>query len=168
MWSVDVSPDREWGSIAWAARSFDPRARCFVEVLDHEQGTGWIVARLRQLAERFGGWQVAMEGNGAAKTLREDLENEGFEVLLLDADERAASCGALYDDAVQNRIHYFDDPVLNDAMKSAVWIPAYSGSTRIFSRGKSLKDISPLYAATFARFAYVKYAPVDDLMETIG
>lgn len=169
MWSLDVSPDREWASIAWAARSFDPLARCFVEVLDHEQGTAWCVARLRQLAERFGGWQVAIEGNGAAKSLKEDLENEGFEVLLLDADERASSCGALYDDVVQGRVHYFDDPVLNDAMKAAVWIPAYSGSTRIFSRGKSMKDISPLYAATFARFAYVKYAPVSvDVLDTIG
>lgn len=168
MWTVDISPDREWASIAWAARSCDPSARCFVEVLYHEQGTSWIVPRLRQLVQKFGGWQVAIDGNGAATTLLQDLEDIGMEVLKLDAGERAAACGAIYDDVVQNKIHYFDDPELNDAMKAAVWIPAYSGNTRIFSRGKSLKDISPLYAATFARFAYVKYAPADDLMQTIG
>ena len=169
MWAIDVSPDRAWGSIAWAGKSFDPSARAFLEVLDHEQGTAWIVDRLKSLAERFGGWRVALDAAGAAGSLEDDLTAAGFEVVRLSAHDKTAACGALYDDAINHRIRYFDDPVLNGAMKSAIKIHAYGGEAWIFSRGKSLADITPLYAATFARFAYVKYAPETyNVMETIG
>jgi len=169
MWSVDVSPDRNWSSIALAARSYDPKARCFLEVIDHEQGTAWVVQRLRELSARFGGRRVAVDGSGAASALEADLTDAKFEVYRLTAHDRAAACGALYDDAVQSRIRYLDDPVLNGAMRSAAWIRAYGGDTRIFSRGKSLADITPLYAATIARFAYVRFAPETyDVLETIA
>lgn len=169
MWAIDVSPDRAWASIAWAGKSFDPEARAFLEVLDHEQGTAWIVARLKQLALQFGGWRVALDSAGAAGSLEDDLIAAGFEVVRLSAFEKTAACGGLYDDAVQHKIRYFDDSVLNGAMKSAIKINAYGGEAWIFSRGKSLSDITPLYAAAFARFAYIKFAPETyNVMETIG
>lgn len=169
MWSVDVSPDRTWSSIALAAKSYSPGARAFVEVIDQDMGTAWVVNRLQDLAYRFGGWRVALDGSGSASSLVEDLEDAGFEVLRLTARERADACGALYDDAIQAKVKYLDDPVLNTAMRSATKINAYGGEAWIFSRGKSRADITPLYAVTLARYAHVKFAGADyDVMETIA
>ena len=76
----------------------------------------------------------------------------------------AATIGGLYDDAVQAKVHYLDDPVLNDALTSASKVNVYGGEAWIFSRGKSRADITPLYAATLARYAYVKFGTYDPLL----
>lgn len=175
MWSVDVSPDREWASVGLAARSFDPEARLFLEVIDHEMGTAWIVDRLVNLRSRFGGNRVAVDASGAADSLVEDLEGvtqeKGgpFEVVRMNAHERGAACGAFYDDAVQAKVQYLDDPVLNDAMRAAVWMKIFGGESRIFSRGRSMQDISPLYSVTIARWAFIKVTAGDyDALDSLG
>lgn len=164
MWAVDVSPDRAWASIGLAAKSYDGEARAFMEVIDHEEGTAWVVARLVNLASRFGGRKVAIDGSGSASALDKDLTDAGFDVVRLSARERADACGGLYDDAIQGKVHYLDDPTLNDALTSASKVNVYGGEAWIFSRGKSRADITPLYAATLARYAYVKYGTYDPLL----
>lgn len=163
MWALDVSPDRSWACIGLAGRSFDPQARAFLEVIDHEEGTSWVVDRLVNLASRFGGWKVALDNSGSASVLDKDLEDAGFEIIRLSARDRADACGGLYDDAVQGKVRYLNDEVLNSAMLSATKVNAYGGEAWIFSRGKSRADITPLYAATIARWAFVKYAGYDPL-----
>lgn len=161
MWSVDVSPNRQWASIALAAKSYDPAKRCFVEVIDHDEGTHWVVNRLLDLSSRFGGRRVAVDSSGAASALVQDLEDAGLEVVRLSAHDRIDACGAIYDDVVQGKVAYLNDPVLNAAMRSASKINASGGEAWVFSRGKSMADITPLYAATLARFAFVKLNPED-------
>lgn len=174
MWSVDVSPDRTWSSIGLAAQSFVPGTRAFIEVIDHEMGTAWCVDRLKGLAQRFGGWRVTLDGSGSSSSLIEDLENclgpgKGFEVVKLTARERADACGGLHDDVMQGKVRFLDDPVFNKAMKSARKIGAYGGESWIFSRGKSMADITPLYAGTLARYGHVKYSPLEyDVLDTIA
>lgn len=173
LWAVDVSPTREWASIAWGAASYQD-GRAFLEVLYHENGTAWIIDRLVKLRAKHGGNRVALDASGAADSLVADLEaydldGGPFEVVRMDAHQRAAACGAFYDDAVQGKIHYFDDPVLNAAMRGAVWVRMFGGESRIFSRGKSETDITPLYAVTIARWAFVKFAPDNyNLLDSIG
>jgi phage terminase large subunit-like protein len=175
MWSIDVAPNRQWASIALAARSYDLQRRVFVEVIDHEQGTAWVLPRLRELRAKFGGNRVAVDSSGAASALVRDLEStedetvQAFEVIPLTAHDKMDACGAIYDDVVQGKVCYLDDPVLNGAMQSAKKINAAGGEAWVFSRGKSMGDITPLYAATFARYAYIKHAPDDyDIMQSIA
>jgi hypothetical protein len=157
-WSVDVSPDRSWAAIGLAAESYDPGSRAFVEVIDHEMdGTGWVVSRLNSLRARFGGFRVVLDGSGAATSLVEDLEADGWTVERLTARERADACAGLYDDCLQGKVHYLDDEVLNSAMTSATKINAYGGEAWVFNRGKSRADITPLYAVTLARYGHVKH-----------
>lgn len=164
MWALDVSPDRAWASIGLAAKSYDPDARAFMEVIDHDEGTAWCAARLENLARRFGGWKVAVDGSGSATALSKDLTDRGLEVIPLSARQKADACGGLYDDAIQGKVHYLDDPTLNDAMASATKINVYGGEAWIFSRGKSRADITPLYAPTLARQAFVLYGGYDPLL----
>lgn len=166
-WSVDVSPDRSWASIGLAAQSYDPLSRAFVEVIDHEEkGTGWIVPRLNQLRQMFGGFRVVIDGSGSATSLIPDLELAGWTVDKLTARERADACLGLYDDCLQTRVHFLDDEVLNSAMSSATRINAYGGEAWVFNRGKSRADITPLYSVALARLGHVKHwagNPLDQL-----
>ncbi len=167
MWCVDVSPDREYSSVSLAARSLDKR--CFVEVIQQEQGTAWCVDRVRALAEKFGGWRVALDMSGAAMSMASDFEDAGFEVVRISSHEKAEACGAFYDDAVQEKVRYLDDPVLNRAMRGAAWMRAFGGESRIFSRSKSMTDITPFYACVLARWAYLRFAEDNyDVMDSIA
>lgn len=167
LWTVDVSPDREYASIGFAADSTAPGTRCYLEVIERQQGTSSVVDRLLQLRREHGGNQVALDASGAAASLIDELESEDleggpFEVLQMNSRERAAACGAFYDDSLIGRLRFLDDArsadaLLNDAMKAAAKLKA--GDAWIFSRGKSLADISPLYAVTIARWAFVKHRP---------
>lgn len=166
MWAVDVSPDREWCSVALAARSYD-EGRAFLEVIDHELGTAWVCDRLVSLRSRFGGNRVGLDASGAADSLAGDLEDEGFEVVRMSSHERGAACGGFYDDAVQGQLRYLDDPVLNAAMRGAVWMKIFGGESRIFSRGRSMTDITALYGVVVARWAFLKY-PDYDVLDSVG
>jgi phage terminase large subunit-like protein len=169
IWAVDVAPNWKQTSIALAARSYDPAAGCFVEVIDQrDTGTDWIIRResdgtytgkLVDLSNRFGGRRVVLDGSGAANALALDLEQAGFDVYRTTASDKAAACKKFFDDATQGGIRYMDDPLLTNAMRAAVKVQALSGESWVFSRGKSHADITPLYSALLARYAFLKFAP---------
>lgn len=153
VWGIDVSPDHEWASVGMAAAH--PGRRAWLEVIDHENGTHWVVRRLVQLREQFGGNYVAIDGAGAAGSLEQDLLDEDFEVVRLSIRQKADACGGFYDDAVTADIAHGDDPVLNTALYSAVKHRVGDGGW-VFSRGKSLHDISALYAVVVARWLHAR------------
>lgn len=168
MWCVDVSPERDRASIGLAGHSYTD-ARAFVELIEQGDGTAWCVNKLKRLREKFGGYRVVLDGSGAAASLTEDLEEAGFEVIRMTAADKGAACGAFYDDAVQGKVKYLDDPKINKAMRGAAWMRIYGGESRIFSRSKSQTDITPFYAVVLARWAYVKFAPdTYDVMDSIA
>lgn len=154
-WAIDTSPEREWTSIALAARSLEPRAKCYVEVFDRLVGTAGVVAQMKKLRSALGGNLVALDRNGAATSLIRALEDEGFEVIEVSGPNRVAACGGVYDDALAGELRYTNDSLLNGAMAAAVKRNV-GDDAWIFSRGKSLEDITPLYAMTFARWLYLE------------
>ncbi|MEJ1087044.1 hypothetical protein WDU99_01790 [Microbacterium sp. Mu-80] len=157
VYGIDVSPDRALASIALAGLT--PGARAWLEVARQSGGTAWILDAMLALREAFGGRLVMLDGAGPAASLQADLEKAGFEVVLLSMREVNAACGGLYDDVVQTNIRHGGDTELLDAAKSAVWVN--SGDSRRFGRGKSLDDITALYAAALARHGLVTRAPAE-------
>lgn len=164
LWTIDTSPDREWTSIGMAAKSLDPTAKCFLEVIERQVGTAGVVSRMVQLRSKYGGNRIALDGNGAAKSLATDLEREGFEVIRVSGPQRVDACGGLYDDALAGTLRFVNDPLLNEAMGNAVK-QSVGGAAWIFSKGRSLGDISPLYAITFARWLFHEFAGDDYPLE---
>lgn len=166
-WAIDTSPDRETTSISYAAKSTDPKARCYAELLEERLGTAGTVERLVQLRSKHGGNMVAMDGNGAAKSMKKELEDEGFEVVLLSGPQRVDACGGLYDDLLEGKIRIPNDPVLNKSMGNAVK-QMVGGAAFIWSRGRALGDISGFYSLTFARWLLLEKVPEDiDIDKTI-
>lgn len=165
VWSVDVAPDRDWASIGQAAAY--PGRRCFLDVVAHEHGTGWVVNHLRRLRDQFGGDLVAIDGQGAAGALEPDLVDAGFEVRRLSLRNKVDACGALYDDVLATNVAHANDPLLASNLASAA--KRTSGEAWLYVRGTSLEDISPLYALTIARWLWVETVePTYDIGSSLG
>ncbi|MHA7275357.1 hypothetical protein ACX80O_02320 [Arthrobacter sp. Hz1] len=158
-WTVDTDPDREWSAIGMAAKSNDPKARCYLECLDRQLGTAWVVKTLVELRSRFGGNQVAVDANGAAKSLRKDLEAEGFEVILMTGPQRVDACGGFFDDVIDGRLRILNTDDLNHAAANVAKLK--SGDAFIWGRPKSLADITALYSVTIARWLYMEKSADD-------
>lgn len=167
-WAIDTDPDRETTSIALAARSMDPEAACYVELYENQPGTSGVVATMVKLRAEFGGNIIAIDGNGAAKSLRKDLEAEGFEVILVPGPSRVDACSGFYDDALVGKLRFINDPDLNTSMGNAVK-QSVGGRAWIFARNKSLASISGLYAVTFARWLFKEKAGEEyDVGDSLG
>ncbi|GGJ74442.1 hypothetical protein [Glutamicibacter ardleyensis] len=154
-WSIDVSPERDYASIAMAGRPVDSKANAYVEVFDRLEGTRNVVSEMRMLRDELGGKFVAIDGSGSALSLVQELENEGFEVIKVSGANRVAACGDFYDKALVGDLRFPDDPLLNDSMGNAVK-RIVADKAFVFARGRELKDITAMYAATFARWLYIE------------
>ncbi|MHA7292616.1 hypothetical protein [Arthrobacter sp. HLT1-21] len=159
-WTVDTDPDREWSAIGMAARSDDPKARCYLECLDRQLGTAWVVKTLVELRSRFGGNLVAVDANGAAKSLRKDLEAESFEVILMAGPQRVDACGGFFDDIIDGRLRILNTDDLNHAAANVAKLKS-GGDAFIWGRPKSLADITALYSVTIARWLYMEKSADD-------
>jgi hypothetical protein len=167
-WTIDTSPDRDTTSIAMAAASTVPGKTCYVELYDQLLGTAGVVPALVKLRGSYGGNVVALDGNGAAKSLRKDLEAEGFDVVAVTGPQRVDACGGFYDDALVGALRFENDPLLNKAMGNAIK-QSVGGRAWIFARNRTLADISGLYAVVFARWLFKekapeKYNPLDSVL----
>lgn len=166
-WAIDVSPEREYASIALAAKPMDARANAYVEVFDRLEGTQNVVSELKRLRGVLGGKYVAIDGNGSALSLKQDLEDEDFEVITVSGPNRVAACGDFYDKALVGSLRFPDDKLLNDAMAATVK-RIIADKAFVFARGRELKDISPMYAVTLARWLYIEKREDEyDVDETI-
>jgi hypothetical protein len=137
--AVEVSPDRDWSAIA--AASHDDGVTV-VELIDYRPGTGWVRDRVEQLAKDHGG-RVVLESRSPAAALGLNAE----EITVADA---VKASGAFYDGIADQRIKVRSDGRLDTALNAAAKQPV-ADSWR-FGR-KSMSDVSPLIAATFAVWA---------------
>lgn len=153
VWSIDVAPERDVASIGMAGSAVD--GRVFVDVIERRPGPPtWCVEQLETLRRRWGGQHVGLIDS--ARSLTPDLEAAGFTVHRLTAQDRMDACGAFYDDAMDRRLRHVHDDDLDDALAAATKRFLTQEGGFVWARGKSLRDITPLYAATVARFVWVR------------
>jgi hypothetical protein len=163
--ALDVSPDRESASIVVAAES--GRGGVHVEitgddvVFDHRPGTDWVVPRMMELLNRWGG-RVAVAKGSPAWSLEEDLRAAGIDIVEVSAAEHAQACGEFYDAVIEGQLRHLGQSDLDAAVAGADR-KFYGGESWLWSRRASLVDITPLVAATLARWLAVK-APEPELV----
>jgi hypothetical protein len=148
--ALDISPSRRSGSIAACGRRED--GLLHVEVVENLDETGWMVDRMVQLVEKHRPMAVALDPGGPAGSLVALLAEVGIQVMGLPARELGQACGGFYDDVAQAKLRHLGQPELNEAAAVARKKPL--GDAWRWSR-KGDHDISPLYAATVARFAFL-------------
>lgn len=123
-----------------------------LEVIEHRRGTGWVVERLKELQAEHHPAAVGLDPAGPAGALIPDFEREGVEVTLLDGKESLQACGGFLSAVLNGEMEHRDQPILNEAVAGAG--RRQVGDAWKWSRRDSAVDISPLVAATVARYLW--------------
>lgn len=171
---ADVTPDRSAGAIAVAGLRAD--GLLHVEVIDARPGTGWMVARIRELDDTWHPCAVVVDVGGPAGSLLAALERAGVEVVKPTVREVAQACGAFYDAVMpppegqpaylagdpppvwEPTLRHLDQPEMAAALAGAQKRPL--GESWAWARKGLSVDISPLVAATLAAWGHSKYGHV--------
>jgi hypothetical protein len=195
VFAVDVSPSRDWASIAAYSVSVDDDGKALghLELIEHREGTRWIVARLVALKDRYDPIAITLDQRSPAGSLLVDLgerdikpqvmrkvadmtaprgpDNDPAEKEVWDrgglfvpsSQEIAAGCGQLVDAVSQALFRHPNQPPMVAAVSAAKARPL--GDAWAWGRRLADVDISPLVAATLARYAHAKLSSklaVDD------
>ncbi|WP_199444465.1 hypothetical protein [Umezawaea beigongshangensis] len=165
--AVDIAPNRDWAAIALYGVREDGIGH--VQVLDYRAGTDWLVARLVELREVLDPVAIAM-GRGTGASLETDLTEAGITVpddpekprrgqlLIATFLDMSAACGQLLDAVKQSAVHHLGQDPLDDAV--AVAKVRETTDAIAWARKGAEADISPLVAATLARYALRVRAPL--------
>lgn len=159
--AFDISPDHVSGAIAAGGRSTIRDDLVHLEIIDHRSGTGWMLERIIELYHRHSPSQVVCDAAGPAGSLIAGLASAGIEVRIATTRDHTHACGMLLDDILGDQqedgrtkrgICHINQPELNMSVQ---------GSDRrqvqdawLWARRSSNTDISPLVAATLARWGY--------------
>src|SRR4029077_15111154 len=125
--------------------------RFHLEVVQHRRGTGWVVAELARLRDRWDRAECLDDLAGPAGALAHRCEAAGFSIDPVTAADNAKACGLLVDLAVNEQLRHLGSSELTAALKGATTRPL--GDSWAWSRKNSAVDITPLVAATLALWA---------------
>lgn len=170
--ALDVSPMRDRAAIV-ACAPLEGGGHV-VEVVDYRPGTDWVVERLVALRDRWNPIGVALDARSPAGALLFELEDAGLvrspdrdqmernpwkywaergQLALPTASEVAQACGQFYDAIAQGQIRHTAQGPLDVAVRGAATRAV--GDAYGWARRLSTVDISPLCAATLARWVWM-------------
>ncbi len=155
--AFDCAPGGEWSSIAVAAIS---DGRPYVELVDHQRGTGWLPDRLVEIAQRWRPMNVTCDGVGPAGAVIGSVfhafRSAGLSTEVIQqitTKDVKQWCGQFYADVVEGRLRRPPDQgPLEAAVADAT--ERRLGDAWAWDRRSATVPISPLVAATLALGAW--------------
>jgi phage terminase large subunit-like protein len=152
VFAPDGNPERTSASIAAVGTRDDDLAH--VEIIDRRPGTGWVAARLAELAQQWKPAAIVVDPSGPGGSWLAALQDAGIEPLLISGREMAQACGGFYEAVTEKgSIRHLDQLELRDALAGAQTRPL--GDAWAWARRTSQVDISPLVAVTLAHYGWV-------------
>jgi hypothetical protein len=162
--AVETTPDRRYSAISVASRRTD--GKLHVETVEHERGTGWVVARAVELGKKYKA-PIILDERGPAASLLAEFKDLGIEPVPLDShsprlvttssSEFTKAYGVFVDAATNGVLRHLGTPELNSAVAGAA--TRKIGEATAWSRRDSDVDISPLVAPTLAVWAVSSMKP---------
>jgi hypothetical protein len=162
--AVEVTPDRRYSAISVASRRAD--GKIHVETVEHERGTGWVVARAVELGRKYKA-PIGLDERGPAASLLPEFKEAGLEpvppdtpsakLVTIGSGDFAKAYGVFVDAATQRILRHLGTPELNTAVAGAV--TRKIGEATGWSRRDSDVDISPLVAGTIATWLVSSMKP---------
>jgi hypothetical protein len=164
--AIDTTPDGAYTAIVAYGLRADGLGH--IEVIEHRRGSSWVVARMLALRERWDPLATVVDAGAPAGALIADLEAAGIDVTKPAARDVAAACGSLVTatgarEGDDPTIRYVPHPALDAAVAGAEKRPLADAWK--WSRRSASVDVSPLIAATMARWGFVTYEEEDDDVE---
>ncbi|MEW2424846.1 terminase family protein [Streptomyces nigra] len=165
--ALDVSQDRKRSAIS--AASLRPDGKVHLEVVACRPGTDWVVPAMAKLHSLWAPVAVAVASGSPAASLIDDLVAAGItapedkdnpmrgDLAVMRTGDITEACGQLADAMNQGTVRHLDQVPLTAAVNGAR--TRRQGDAWTLDRTNSLVDISPLCAATFARWALVIRGP---------
>lgn len=153
VFGVDLTPERDRGALVVAG---DVEDRTPLEVIEHTGDLIRLETRTAEVALRARAPVVLDRANPAASFVPA-LERAGVEVRLISAPDFARACGDFQDAARFRRLSHRGDYRLADAVVGAT--KRTMGDGWVWKR-RGPSDISPLVAATLARWGILTQAPL--------
>lgn len=144
--AFDVTPDRSRASIGIASTRSD--GMFHVEVIENQEGTGWIVPRVASIVAKHAPSAVVCDASGPAASLLPDFLKAGIFVDALSAKDHTAACGVFFDAVQQATLRHLGSAELISAVRGASTRDL--GEAWAWSRKNSSVDISPLVVVTLA------------------
>jgi hypothetical protein len=163
--AIAVTLDRRWSSIGLYGRRADGLGH--LELIDHREGTDWVVARVAELCGRYSPVGVGVDLRGPAGALAPDLADAGItpsedpdapqrgDLVPMTATDTAQACGQLVDAVRQDTDRHRDQAQLNTAVGAAR--TRTLGGALAWAQRAGVVD-SQLPAVTSARWVYITRA----------
>jgi hypothetical protein len=143
---VDSTPERSSAAIV----ACDAFGR--IEVVDTRSGLGWVTAKVIDLAHKHNA-TVGVDTASPAHSLADEWERQGVTVQRLSSREMAGASGTFYDAVLNHTIQIRTDKALDRAAAGAR--RRESGDVWYWARRDNTVDVSPLVAASIARWVAV-------------
>ncbi|GAB3251327.1 hypothetical protein GCM10027425_09200 [Alteromonas gracilis] len=145
--AYDVDPHSATASVGFAWKP-EP-GQVAVDVADHRPGTGWLVARIEQLAQRYGCKQVWFDQAGPALDIADELRRRGIvEPVGLPTADAKAACSAYISRLDVGQLQHRGAAVLDESAAGAV--PRELGDGWLWDRRKSAGSVGPIASTTWA------------------
>lgn len=142
---VDVDPDRKRSSIGVAGDAPDGRTLLMVQ---HKEGTAWLVPALLELTAAQDIAEVALRSNAQAGALVPDLKRAGIKFVELTTKDEAQACAAFQEGVRDRRFVHVGQSELDAAVGNAR--TRYVGESEVWDRRDRSIAISPLVACSSA------------------
>ena len=166
---TQVAPYRRVSAIT--AAGFRPDGRIHVELIDHRDGTDWVVPRLAELRRRHKPCATIMDPSGHAGALVEDAAKAGLDLVTpFTARDAAQAFGQFRELADAGRLAHLGQPGIDDGLAAAV--TRTLGDALLWDRQAATVDLGPLVGATLAVWALTKFGrrkhPPYNMLRSVG
>lgn len=159
---VAVSYELTHASVGAAARDGD---QVHLRPLQHGPGTGWVVARVKEL-QALHRVDVVVDGRGPAAALIPAMREAGIRLRIIDTVEVLDACAHIFSLVRDGRARHGAYPELDAAVAAAVKRPV--GDRWALGRRKSTSDISAFEAVTWAAFGAGEQPRPEPRIRVIG
>ena len=143
--------------------------RKITEVIDHREGTGWALQRMKEIHAKHGG-AFAIDSYGPSADLADKTERAGLPLIPIKTTAVAAGCQAVFAGVVPPRNapegwaptwHYRPHPALDDAAELAAKRSVGDGAW-VWGRRASVGSVAALEAGTLGTWG------IDHMPEVAG
>ncbi|MFF2842706.1 hypothetical protein [Paenarthrobacter sp. NPDC057981] len=150
--AFDTTPSGDAGAVAVAFYTSDGLPH--VQILEHKGGINWLPAYIGKLLTEHRGAEIGFDSIGnnltVFQTLQRNRRISTHNLRAMTMKEVASGVSYMTMHVSDRALVHAKDPSLDKAVEAAAF--RYSGDSRLWSRGNSNEDISPLIAASNALY----------------